>query len=388
MSPARPLKLALLALLLTAAPPALGASSPEDEAGQLIEEGLKDARAKRFAEAAEKFERAVKLHPRAVFFHNLARAHQELGNLALAHAYFGQALELDAGYRYADQATKSRASIEKKLQKTHALLTVSSVPSGAIVVVTPEGHAALPGLPTPFERWVPGGAVELAGSKLGFKPHQRAVVLTSGQPQALELVLEPLLKKGFLDVTSNIAIATRVFINGELVGKAPLNLTKPEGRYALRVEAAGYQPFEREVDVKGDERVAVLASMEVLREAYDPGDPGMRNLGIGLMATGGAALIAGGVMHGMHFVKGNEANDVPPGPQNQKKFDDLQSQADTFLIGALASYGGAAVLGGLGVYFFVANQASGNPPDSATWELRPVIEPARQQVGFEAVLTF
>jgi hypothetical protein len=69
---------------------------------------------------------------------------------------------------------------------------------------------------------------------------------------------------GSLEVTANIAGAT-VYIDGEAVGEAPLHREDlSTGRHSVRVEADGFQTFERPVNINGGMEAHVQA---VLRPA-------------------------------------------------------------------------------------------------------------------------
>ncbi len=376
--------LILAATLLLAAPAPASAQTQQDKAFKLAEQGLGHARARRFEKAAALFEEALKLSPHPEFFHNLARANEEMKQLSAAYAYFSEALRMDPGYTYAKEARQRMTRIEASLRKTHGLVRVRSVPSQVEIAIEAEGHPAERHLQTPVERWVPAGAVKLVGKKAEFQDETREYAVQAGDEQTIELVLRPIERKGFLDVTAN-APGAQVFLNGALVDVAPMRgVPYPVGSYALEIRAPGFRAFKQAIVVEADKPTQVAAAMEPDSVAKVEEGGGSDATGPVLMTLGGAALVTGVVLHAVAFSKANEA--LPPGPE----YNERQSTVTALEVGAFLSYATAAGLAGVGAYLIWggddAGEADGFGDDAA--RMTPLVAPTRDGAVFGAHLRF
>ncbi len=71
---------------------------------------------------------------------------------------------------------------------------------------------------------------------------------------------------GILEVEAN-ATGAMVFVDGDLIGEAPILELVSAGRHTIRVERAGYAPFEQSITIKVDTSVQLKANLMRL----DPG---------------------------------------------------------------------------------------------------------------------
>jgi hypothetical protein len=295
--------LAATALVLVAGQASLArAETPKEQAETLVRDGIKDARAQRFKDAADKFERAFKLLPTAEVLHNLARAHEELGNLPLAHSYFTQALRMNAEYTFAKDGRARIPKLETKLGKTHGLVRVKSTPSEVEITLEAAGQPAEGHLVSPVERWIPAGKLKVTGRKAEFQPGHQMLEVVAGLDLDVKVVLRPETKEGFLDVSANAPDAI-VFIAGKEVGPAPLRgITYPTGSYPLAIRATGYKDFETQIIVQVDQVTNVAAAM-VKIEDTNTGPPDHGNTTLAATAEpaedGTPLAIAGGVLAGV-----------------------------------------------------------------------------------------
>jgi len=237
------------------------ATQEEDRARaeKLIQEGLTLARNKQFREAIPKFEAALKLYPHPETKHNLGRAHEELGELKKAHEYFTSALKDD--YTFAADGRQRLMRIEAELRKSYARVTVRTTPSQVTCVLTfPSGEDETH-VSTPFQSWVPAGRTKLVGTNPNFKTGEQTLELTAGEDREVSLVLIPLPKRGFLQVSVNQPGAT-VTVSGRLAGKSPLaGLAWEVGAYELEVKLRGYQTIRQQVVVNEDSVTSVNVSL-------------------------------------------------------------------------------------------------------------------------------
>lgn len=350
----RGLSILSLVLFLFVAPGALDApalAQPETHraaAEKLVQEGLSLARTKKFEEAVKKFEEAFKLYPHPEIQHNLARAHEELGQLKRAYDYFSAALQQD--YTFAADGRQRLSRIETELRKTHARLTVRSTPSQVKVLVTfrdgdEETHTS-----TPFATWAPAGSTRLVGSNPNFKTTELTVDLTAGEEREVALVLAPIPRQGFLQISVNVAGAT-ISLAGTPIGKSPLSgLVHDAGIFDLEVRKLGYKPHRESVTVTVDQVAAVNVVLALDETAPVDTPSSLAPLGWTLIATG---VAAGGAAAYLQFGQAlpleRDANALDPDPINDAEYDRLIGKAKDFQTAALVSaiVGGVLATGGV-----------------------------------------
>ncbi|MDP6944179.1 MAG: PEGA domain-containing protein, partial [Myxococcota bacterium] len=209
------------------------------EAQKLVEAGLKDARAKRFEAAAERFVEALKLYPHPEIAHNLARAQQELGQLVDAIGSFKRALEMDATYTYAEDARTRISALDAELKKTHGVLTIRSTPDGVGITIFVDGVPFAQHLTTPVTRYVPAGPYVVRGVRPGFMDGEQGGQIAAGADEAIDMLLKPTPKKGFLTITSDVQGA-EIYLDDVRVGVTPLEgHPVAAGQHAVRVTSEG-----------------------------------------------------------------------------------------------------------------------------------------------------
>ncbi len=382
-----------------------------DDAQRLVDAGLDAARAGSFDEAAVKFEAALKLYPHPEIAHNLARAHEELGHPILAITYFRQALEMDAGYTFAVDARERIGALDTELRATHGVLKVTSTPAQVLVSVEANGATIARELATPASIYVPAGEATIRATKSGYLDAQQSATLAAGADLAVELLLRPVPKKGFLRVTAGVP-AARVYVNGKLVGSAPVAGHPLEvGRYEVKVTAPGYERWVGSVDIQPgvEAGVAAVMTQSALPDADGSGEGGLGTMGIAgatLIGVGAAAAVTGVALHVVAFQKAADARDVPDFDQavldanpalqeidaaNDARYRSLSRDARTFEAVAAVSYGTAAGLVGVGIVLLLlpdtdadseASEATPGPELTGTFVL------GRERFSVGAVLTF
>jgi hypothetical protein len=381
---------AWIALVLLAVSPVARAVSDKDKAGTLLERGLDKARSGDFAGAEPLFDQAFKLYPHPEILHNLARAHEEMGQLATALDEFRRALDMDKQYTFAADAQKRIVDLTARLRTTHGLVLVTSTPAQVELELHVDGRAFEHGLVAPAERWVPAGRLRVSGSRPGFVAGSEEVEVAAGSELKVELVLLPVAKKGFISVVTPVEGAS-VSIDGEAVGVSPLPSTTVEvGVHTVRVEAVGFAAFEERIVVEPDRETVVNATLVDLATAA-PGAAPRVGLGSGLLGGGLAVAVVGGVLHGLAFRDAKQASEVDNDPlstDDDARFDSLKKKAETKQAVAFASYGVGAALAGVGVYFLVRRPQSGQKTEARAPRLTPVVAPERGGLGLGAHLSF
>ena len=355
--------LGLAGLAPAALAPAAHAVSDQDKtrAGQLIQEGLTLARNKKFREAIPKFEEALKLYPHPETRHNLGRAHEELGELKQAHEYFTQALKED--YQFAADGRQRLMRIETELRKSYARVTVRTTPSQVNVVLEfPSGETETH-VTTPFQTWVPAGRTRFVGTNPAFKTAEQSFDLAAGEDREVSLVLIPLPKQGFLQVSVSQPGAT-ISVSGRVAGKSPLaGLPWEVGVWELEVKLRGYKTYTETIVVNQDSVTSV--NVNLLPDQEGGGEPessgvapwvGWTLVGTGVVAAGVAAYL----QFGKAFPLQDEADGLEEIPENNDKYNRLHDKSLDYQLAAQITAGAAVVLVGTGIYLLVAEA----PPET------------------------
>ena len=128
--------------------------------------------------------------------------------------------------------------VELEPVSTAALIT--SEPAGA--TVTMKGKVL--GITPLVIRDLKAGEYTADLSMAGYAAMPVAWKITDSHPAAAHGTLVS--NQGTLNISS-VPVEAQVFVDGTSVGMTPLKLQRPEGRYLLRLERAGYIPAERSV---------------------------------------------------------------------------------------------------------------------------------------------
>lgn len=376
-----------------AGPAALAQTGERERAEALVQEGLGKARAGKFKDAVKDFEDAFKLYPNAEILHNVARAREELGQLADAHAAFAKALEMDPAYTFAEDARKRISSLEAKLRKSHGLVHVRSIPSQVEVKLMQGERTVASHLVTPVSRWVAAGTLEVRGEKTGFERGSLGADVKAGEDLDLELVLVPVVTKGFLTVTSNVDGA-EITLNGRSFGKTPLAATPyPAGSYTLRVEKPGLTAFETVLLIEPDKVSNVAAELldpeAIARKKKKEDGGGNRGVVAGiLLGTGGGLGLVAGIFQLAAADAAKDANAVPNSglPEDDKKFNELADRAESLQSIAVAT--GVVALGavGTGLWFLFADDGEEEATGATTFA--PAVAPLPGGAAAFAVVRF
>ena len=359
------LSLALTLVVASASidPSTARASSPEDQASALVEEGLTHARSGNFSRAAELFAAAVKLHPDPTILHSLARAREEMGHHAQAFETFAKALDLDPNYLYADDARERMAFLEGLLKTTHARLKITSVPQGSEIALHSESGPLVEHVTTPFRTWAPAGTLRLSAQRDGYRDGALSLTVEAGESRDVEMILQRVARKGILVLVSSVPGA-QVFVDGELRGVTPVEpMSLEEGSHAIRLMAEGRPPVELIALVQADNETRLMARFE---SAARP----ISALGPTLMGAGAVAAIGGIAMHVFAFEAAEAANkkyaqvelhnELNEGVAAAEASDEARAlESDAKLDEAIAyvGYGLAAALVGAGTWVMVSERS-------------------------------
>jgi hypothetical protein len=237
-------------LLLGAAP----VHADDSEARQLFQSGTQLVKAAQWYEALGAFERSSQLRSHPVTTFNIALCERALGRYTRAKARFEQALAATDPAVPAALADEMRTYV-KELDGLLVRATVDLDPADAAIAVDgrplQSGIAGLAdtgkGIAAPgahFELIADPGAHLVVLSRPGYGDAVVRVTWKPGEHPALPLKLDRL--PATLKVSSNAKRAV-VTVDGVDVGVAPLELSRPPGRYRVALHGAGMLPYRTEI---------------------------------------------------------------------------------------------------------------------------------------------
>lgn len=162
--------------------PAAAVESPRERAATLYAEGTALFHARRYDEAAERFEEAYRAYPTTNLLYNAALAwrkarapHHE------ANALFRYLEREDADLR--SQATRRLGRLERRLRRTHARVRLRVEPAGAQVLIG--GEPA----PSRWEGWIEPGDLVVSATAPEYEPGSERWTVEGGWSGELSLTL-------------------------------------------------------------------------------------------------------------------------------------------------------------------------------------------------------
>ncbi len=248
-----------------------------EQARALFRAGSELAADARWNEALAEFERSASLRPHAATSYNIGICQRALGRTTRAQQTFARALAEGAGGElapsiiadiegYLKETDAAVVRVQVRLKPADATISVDGAPL-EVVSTRPallRAGTAQPGRGKrpPADRFAltldPGTHVFVL-SRPGFADVIVKHAFKSGERRTLDLALEKL--PSTLHVTSTEP-RSAVSIDGVDVGLAPVELTRPAGRYRIAVRKQGFLPYEVGAAARAGERVEVPARLQ------------------------------------------------------------------------------------------------------------------------------
>lgn len=352
----------VVGIVLCSAGPVAAQSEPsaQERAEALAGEASTEFQEGRYDEAAILFHQAYNLDPHPVILFNLARAHQEMGDLPTALQLLETLIEIGSSGR-AIQAAESRiADIRDSLERQgydpdtvsmmeyvpRGDLRVESNPLGAAVFLNNEFVGI-----TPYEgELLRSGEASLRLELEGYHPVTADVAIPVGaqntrsyslaERAGLDEYVPP--TPGYVNIRGP-APGLSVSIDGSLRGMTPLEGVRlPPGEYLVEVTGEGWQPFVSTVEVETAGEAYVFATMDRVDGFDDGATAGLRRAGAALIGVGGAGIVLGAVFAGLASGSASDYNAQRSDPDRGELRDTARRQA----LGADLSFiTGAAALG-------------------------------------------
>ncbi|MBL6974757.1 MAG: PEGA domain-containing protein [Deltaproteobacteria bacterium] len=369
----------------------LAQTPTESEGRRVAEKAAGDAQARRYTQAVDGFKKAWDLTRDSAYLYNVAalyllRLDEPAKAWEWAARYGDEARSTDEKKEAKDLLSKA----ESVLCDTHGKLTVTVDPVDAEVWL---GMKSPGNLLTRKSNWVRAGRHRVFAAGKGYDGTSVRVVVKEGVEAKVSLKLVG--RIALLTVHSR-TVGCEVSLDGEYLGRTPIEKVVKPGRYLVRAEAKGHQPFEKKVTVRPGEKVLVQADLKpraaaapsmarpapaVTKASFAPvektvvGEPpreptrirkdGARIAAWVTMGTGMAAAVAGAISYGLAYRDHQDLNGMDPKDfVSYAAYDSAwDSRASRGRTRANAAYGlwgaGAAALGvGLALYFAL-------PPDQS-----------------------
>jgi hypothetical protein len=303
------------------------------DAGDLVQRATELFSAGEFEEAAELFAEAFELDPHPVIMFNLARAHQEMGDLPGALNYLEIIRTMDAPVHVAEAADAKITEVEGLLiaegYDPATVTSITYIPRGNLTLTTqPEGAevfiAGEYAGRTPFVRdRVDEGTYTIRVELEGYHPINQDIEIASGRMNLRAFTLNERTQiaeyvppdPGYLTVRGP-ASNLEVLIDGEFAGVTPiLAQGMPPGAYSVTVRGEDWNPYRTAVEVSSNEETEVTARMEPIdaRVVLNP-NRNRTNAGTGLMAAAGAVIAGGAVLGVLALNESSAYNDDPSNP--------------------------------------------------------------------------
>ena len=303
------------------------------DAGDLVQRATELFSAGEFEEAAELFAEAFELDPHPVIMFNLARAHQEMGDLPGALNYLEIIRTMDAPVHVAEAADAKITEVEGLLiaegYDPATVTSITYIPRGNLTLTTqPEGAevfiAGEYAGRTPFVRdRVDEGTYTIRIELEGYHPINQDIEIAGGRMNLRAFTLNERTQiaeyvppdPGYLTVRGP-ASNLEVLIDGEFAGVTPiLAQGMPPGAYSVTVRGEDWNPYRTAVEVSSNEETEVTARMEPIdaRVVLNP-NRNRTNAGTGLMATAGAVIAGGAVLGVLALNESSAYNDDPSNP--------------------------------------------------------------------------
>ena len=205
------------------------------------EQGKQFFKQRKYDEALVELEKAYYLDPRPELIYNLARVHEERGDLDNAIHYYKSYL---VNQPKAPNVKEVRRTIRRlKGLRSRGRILVITEPPGAVVKV--DGRRA--GMSPTKAIIVSSGVHQVQISLSGFTTHTENVLVTQGQPSRLSVTLNPTADHVVIDTTPSGATATIFLPNPRNLGSCPCSLRLSPGRYRVRVSMPGYATSNFEI---------------------------------------------------------------------------------------------------------------------------------------------
>jgi hypothetical protein len=232
------------------------ADAKMDEAKRHFAQGVALYTDGNFNAALAEFEAAYKIKQSPSVLYNIGLTQKALFR-------YNDAIDSLQQYIVADKKMKKeqQAAVRQLITEMKALLaevTINVIPDGAAIKLDERTIGTAPMKPY----GIAAGNHVLEITADGYKPQKKEILVSAGQPLAVNVKLEIIPKTGKAHIMTNQPLS-EVKIDGKVVGMAPVDVELPLGGHQLEVTAKGYQPYRGELVVAGGQIRTVDVTLEL-----------------------------------------------------------------------------------------------------------------------------
>ena len=386
----------------------LGASAPQTAFAQEdsmtrarthYEKGRRFFKEGRYDDALRELDKAYRLDPSESLVFNIARVHEERGDLISAVRYYKSYLAINPR---AKNARDVRNTIRRLQSMTHTgRLVVTSSPPGATIWINGRSVGE-----TPSKAMVMKTGVSRVEVKMeGFATFAEDVLINKGQTSRLAATLQAPPNQVLIKTNPPRAQATIFLPETKSLGACPCRINLLPGRYRLRIHAPGYltsdiqvvklkgQPLKVPVNlspaqpglVPEFEPTETVDSEEFVPEqtVVDGGSGAKTTWGWVCVSTGIASVLGGGAFttlalvnkynydNGTYYRPDDDPNVLLRHDITQVDGFELESQAKTYMNISYGLYaaGGAAIATGI---FLILTDDGPNNTDTVAMDTSPI----------------
>lgn len=243
--------------------------------------GTAAVKAGQWSEALQAFEQANSIKPSSVALFNIGYSQRALGRYVLAKASFEKALEgaaemptaqVDEAKAYLSEIDEQLARVKITLDPPNARLAIDgrplvpfkpNDPKVLVAGIAPAGEGTTPRAPV-FDVVIDPGMHLITAS---FPGHTNVLVNRTIAPKSREEI--PL---KLSELPANIHVESDqpravVMLDGRDVGLAPVDLTRPAGRYQIEVQKKGFMSYQATLTLAPGQKANLAARLAVEKES-------------------------------------------------------------------------------------------------------------------------
>lgn len=214
------------------------------EARQHFQTGAQHYQNARYTEAIEEFRTAYRLYASPTILFNLAQAYRSDGQLVNAVATFRRYLE-EGGDLLTPQQRQEVEDVIREVEGTRAVLSFEVEPAGTAVTLDGRELGTTP-LPRGVE--VMPGEHNITLRLADHDPHDERITVTPHERRLYQFLLRPVDRNARITLTVEPTDAV-IRWDGQEVGRGSFTDRIRPGAHEVRVEAEGYLPETRRVEV-------------------------------------------------------------------------------------------------------------------------------------------
>lgn len=355
-----------------------------EQAAALVEQGTALFQARQYSEAAILFQQAYNLDPHPVLLFNIARAHQEMGDLPTAVALFRDVLQMTTDATIVGAASERLQRLETELTEQgydpNTVTTETYVPRGVVEITSePAGAEVLLGGEsigtTPIRQSrIARGSYDMRVLLDGYHPINTTLEVRGGGETIRSFTLQPRTsleeyvppEPGYLTVLAPQA-NMEVFVDGQRFSVTPIDRAPlAPGSYEVVVSAIGWISYTTIVEITSGANTTVQAQTTPVGGFQRNDSRSGSAASNALLISGGTLLTAGTVFGVLALTNSSSYNDNIADPSRAQYRDDARTQA---LIADIALFTGGALLVTGVVLRIVNNDDANQLPETRTRQL-------------------